>query len=129
MQIPSASSLLPLPLPLTLRHRVNVPNLPLLQVQLREAACPSLPEQLPYSEWMQALLLAGQFRLAADFLRGPDASLLAEEAGRLIITLSMLPLLMTPSAPWDRAARSGRRGRALQLGDFGAGRNLLLRPQ
>ena len=38
-------------------------------VSLREHACVELPAQLPYCEWMQSLLLAGQYRLAGDYLR------------------------------------------------------------
>ena len=41
-------------------------------------ACSHLPVDLPDTEWMHALLLAGQFRLAADFLRTPGAQHLNE---------------------------------------------------
>ena len=57
-------------------------------VQLREAGCPALPAELPCSEWMQALLLGGQFRLAADSLRGSEASpasLTSETAAPLVL--------------------------------------------
>ena len=42
-------------------------------VALRELACAQLPPELPYCEWLQALLLAGQFRLASDYLRSNTA--------------------------------------------------------
>jgi hypothetical protein len=39
-------------------------------VALREHGCSQLPAKLVYCEWLQALLLSGQFRLASDYLRG-----------------------------------------------------------
>ena len=42
--------------------------------ELWRQACSHLPEETPHSEWMQALLLAGHFRLAADHLRGHAAN-------------------------------------------------------
>ena len=38
-------------------------------VALREHGCSELPAHLVYCEWLQALLLSGQFRLASDYLR------------------------------------------------------------
>lgn len=43
-------------------------------VQLRDQACSQLPSELAYCEWLQALLLAAEFRLAADFLRAQTSS-------------------------------------------------------
>ena len=36
---------------------------------LCRAACPDVPKETAFSEYLQALLLATQFKLAADFLR------------------------------------------------------------
>ena len=37
-------------------------------VKLWRHACSELPAETPYAEWMQAVLLAGEFRFAADYL-------------------------------------------------------------
>ena len=52
-----------------------------------ERACRAdLPAELPYYEWMQSLLLAGHFRLAADYLKtGAAADLLQTGAAEALV--------------------------------------------
>ena len=51
-------------------------------------ACSHLPAELPDSEWMQALLLAGHFRLAADFLRSSNAQYLLDSGAAESLVLA-----------------------------------------
>ena len=54
-------------------------------VALRERACLDLPPELPYIEWLQALLLTGQFRLANDYLRSYTEQLGLAAAEALVL--------------------------------------------
>ena len=54
-------------------------------VALRERACRELPPELPYIEWLQALLLTGQFRLANDYLRSYTEQLGLAAAEALVL--------------------------------------------
>ena len=50
-----------------------------------EACSHTLPASLPYSEWLQALLLAGRFQLAADYLRTSHAHILDDGTAESLV--------------------------------------------
>merc|ERR1711903_168475 len=53
---------------------------------LRELACAALPAEAAAVEWLQALLLAEQFRHAADWLRGAGgAAVPASRAEEIVL--------------------------------------------
>ena len=68
--------------------------------QLRHQACRSLPAELPDCEWLQSLLLAGCFRLGADFLRSADAD--AIDAG-VVEALVLAAAVRAKPPPLPRA--------------------------